>query len=235
MKLWLSAVAIGLMTFNSAYADQKILESNLKKQFPGLPAKILGTTPIPTIYEIQVGDNIVYTDENARYFFVGSLVDFKNKENLTANTEKQLHKIDVSALPLDQAIKYVKGNGERVLYVFSDPDCPYCKKLEENMTSIDNVTVYLFLYPLKNLHPNAETIAKQIWCSSNRYEAWEDYMILKEAPSASPNCSNPIAKNIALGNTLNISGTPTLFLADGTRIAGTPTTEQLKSILDTIK
>lgn len=235
MKLWLSTLACGLMMFNFAHADQKTLENNLKKQFPGLPAKILGTTPIPNMYEIQVGDNIIYTDENARYFFVGSLVDFKNKENLTAKTEKQLNKIDVSILPLDQAIKYVKGNGERVLYVFSDPDCPYCKKLEENMTSIDNVTVYLFLYPLKNLHANAETIAKQIWCSSNRYEAWEDYMILKEAPSASPTCSNPVAKNIALGNSLNISGTPTLFLADGTRIAGTPTTEHLKSILDTIK
>lgn len=235
MKKWFSSLILSVLSLNLAYANQTTLEKNLKKEFPEIPTKNLGETPIKNIYEVMVADTIVYTDENARYFFVGNLVDFKNKENLTAKREQALNKIDVSKLPLEQAIKHVKGDGSRVLYVFSDPDCPYCKKLEQNMTSVDNVTLYTFLYPLTNLHPRADIVAEQIWCSSNKYEAWEDYMILNEAPDSVIGCDNPIQNNIKLGQKLNITGTPTLFLKDGTRISGTLSTEQINKLLDDVK
>ena len=235
MKKWLTLLGLSALTLTSAYASTTTLEKNLKKEFPQVPTKILGDTPIKGVYELLVGDTIVYTDENARYFFVGNLVDFKNKQNLTAKREEALTKIDVNTLPLEQAIKHVKGDGSRTLYVFSDPDCPYCKKLEKNMTSVDNVTLYTFLFPLKNLHPNAETVAQQIWCASNPYEAWEDYMILNKAPTTTANCDNPIQKNIALGRSLNITGTPTLFLADGSRISGALDAEDLNKLLDQYK
>ena len=232
MKKWMTLLGLSAFMLTNTYANTTTLEKNLKKELPNLPLKILGTTPVKGIYEVLLDDRIVYTDENARYFFVGNLVDLKNKVNLTAKREDSLGKIDVSKLPLDQAIKHVKGDGSRTLYVFSDPDCPYCKKLEQNMTSVDNVTLYTFLFPLKNLHPNAETIAKNIWCSSNPYEAWEDYMILNKAPDTSSNCEHPIQKNIDLGRSLNVNGTPTLFLADGSRLAGAVSAEALNKLLD---
>ena len=71
---------------------------------------------------------------------------------MTEERIAELGKIDVKSLPLNQAIKYVKGKGERTLYIFSDPDCPYCQRLEQNMVGVDNVTVYVFLYPLTSLH-----------------------------------------------------------------------------------
>lgn len=235
MKKWFSTLALSVFSLNLVYANPPTLEKNLKKEFPEIPTKILGETPIKNMYEVMIADTIVYTDENARYFFVGNLVDFKNKENLTAKREKALGQIDIAQLPLEQAIKHVKGDGSRVLYVFSDPDCPYCKKLEQNMTSVDNVTLYTFLYPLTNLHPNADVVAEQIWCASNKYEAWEDYMILNEAPDTIVGCDNPIEKNIALGRKLNITGTPTLFLKDGSRVSGVLSTEQINKLLDAIK
>ena len=235
MKAYLTATMIALMTTSMVHANQSALEKNLKKEFPEINTKILGTTPVKEVYEVLIGENVVYTDQNARYFFVGQLIDFKNKENLTAKREKQLTQVDVSTLPTEQAIKSVKGDGTRKLYVFSDPDCPYCKKLEQNLTNIDNVTIYTFLFPLKNLHPNAENVAKQIWCSSNPYEAWEEYMILNNPPSALATCDNPVQKNINLGRNIGVTGTPTLFFQDGTRVSGAMSHENISKMLDEIK
>lgn len=235
MKKFLSMVSLSIFAATFAQADQTSLEKNLQKNYPEMNAKVTGSTPFKGVYEVTVGDQIVYTDDKGQYFFVGNLVDFKNKENLTAKREQQINKIDVTKLPLDQAIKYVKGNGSRVLYIFSDPDCPYCQQLEKELTSVDNVTIYLFLYPLKSIHPNAETVAKQIWCSGDRYAAWEDHMINQQAPTALPTCSNPISKNLALGQSLKISGTPTIFLKDGQLISGAREAEDIENLLNSQK
>ncbi len=234
MKKLLATLTLSLLAYTS-YANQNTLEKNLKQLYPDIPAIVTGTTPLKGMYEIKVGDSFVYTDEHARYFFVGNLVDFKNKENLTAKREQQRNKIDISKLPLEQAIKNIKGDGSRTLYVFSDPDCPYCQKLEQALTTVDNVTIYTFLYPLKNLHPNAELVASQIWCSNNRYEAWEDYMVNRTPSTTSPNCDNPIQKNIQLGRSLNISGTPTLFLKDGQRVMGGRDANEIEELLQSIQ
>lgn len=231
MQKLFATLALGLLASTLTYANQATLEKNLKTDYPQLSMQVIGETPVKGIYTVQVAGNLVYTDENARYFFVGNLVDFKEKENLTAKQEQQLNKIDVAKLPLENAIKLVKGNGERTLYVFSDPDCPYCKKLEQALTGIDNVTVYTFMYPLVSLHPNAERVAKQIWCSKNQYDAWEDYMIHSRKPSATPNCKNPIQQNIELGKALKVTGTPTLFLKDGQRVSGGRDADEIESLL----
>ena len=170
------------------------------------------------------------------YLFIGQLVDPKNQKNLTEKRLIEFNKIDVKQLPLEQAIRYVKGDVKRTLYIFTDPDCPYCQKLEQYMTAIDNVTVYLFPFPLKTLHPQAEEIANKIWCAKNQYEAWEDYMLHRKAPKNSGQCSTPIQKNLILGQKLQINGTPTLFLKNGVRIAGMPqNVEQIEQLLNSVE
>lgn len=236
MKVLASTLtAMTLALCSLSHADVNTLSQNLKKNYPTLSAKVVGESPVDDIYEVQMAGSLVYTDEDARYFFVGNLVDFQNKVNLTEQREQQLNKIDISKLPLANAIKNVKGKGERKLYVFSDPDCPYCQRLEQELTTVDNVTIYTFMMPLTALHPNAEGIAKKVWCSENRYEAWEDYLLHKKMPSASDNCSNPIQKNLELANSLNISGTPTLFLNNGERISGGRSAAELESLLNSAK
>lgn len=232
IKTLLSALTLSLISLQTVQADSKILEQNFKKNYPEIPIKSVSPSPLPGIYEVYAASKIIYTDETAKYLFFGNLIDFKNKKNLTEERLLELSKINTKELPLDQAIKYVKGNGERVLYVFSDPDCPYCQKLEHNMTSIDNITVYLFMYPLKKLHPQAEAVANKIWCSNNQYEAWEDYMLHRKAPKNAAQCETPIQKNLALGQKLQIDGTPTLFLQNGMRLSGSPqNAEQLELLL----
>lgn len=232
IKTWLSALTISLMSLQLVHADSKTLEQNFKKNYPDLAIKSITPSPFSGIYEVYVTGKIVYTDESAKYLFLGNLLDVKNQRNLTEERLTEINKIDVKQLPLNQAIKYVKGKGERKLYVFTDPDCPYCQKLEQYMTSIDNVTVYLFLFPLTKLHPQAETVANQIWCAKNQYEAWEDYMLHRKLTQNSGQCNTPIQKNLTLGQSLQIDGTPTLFLQNGIRISGIPqNAEQIEKLL----
>ena len=188
IKAWLSAITLSFLSLQSLHADSKTLEQNFKRNYPDLPIKSVSPSPLTGIYEVYVAGKIIYTDETAKYLFFGNLLDVKNKTNLTEERLIELGKIDVKQLPLNQAIKYVKGNGERKLYVFTDPDCPYCQKLEQYMTSIDNVTVYIFLFPLKKLHPQAEIAANKIWCAKNQYEAWEDYMLHRKLSKNSGQC-----------------------------------------------
>lgn len=232
IKTLLSALTLSLIGLQTVHADSKTLEQNFKKNYPEIAVKSVSPSPLPGIYEVYAAGKIIYTDETAKYLFFGNLLDVQNKKNLTEDRLAELSKIDIKQLPLDQAIKYVKGKGERTLYVFSDPDCPYCQKLEQHMTSVDNVTVYLFLFPLKKLHPQAEAVANKIWCSKNQYEAWEDYMLHRKAPKSAAQCETPIQKNLALGQKLQIDGTPTLFLQNGMRLSGSPqNAEQIEQLL----
>lgn len=218
-----------------AHADLAQLNRNLpqfKASLPDIQIKVLGESPIKGLYELQMDGQLVYTDETLQYLLNGELFDLKHKVNLTAQRQQQINTIDVRTLPLAQAIKTVKGTGARTLYIFSDPDCPYCKKLEQNLDSISDVTIYTFLFPLKSLHPEAETRAKQIWCAPDRAAAWRNYMLKGQVPSATnTTCDTPIAKNSQLGSTLNIGGTPTVFLSTGQRLSGALSTAQLQQLL----
>lgn len=234
MKQWLSLLAISMFTLTTAHADISTLKQNLKTQYPEIEVKSVNTTPIKDIYEVYMGGRIVYTNEDAKYFFVGSLIDLKAQKNLTEERQSALTAIDVKSLPLNQAIKQVKGKGERVIYLFSDPDCPYCQQLEKELKNIDNITIYLFLYPIKSLHPNAEKISQQIWCSKDPYQVWQDYLINKKQPAFVKTCNTPIEKNIALAKKLEIDGTPSFFLKDGSRISGVREAKEIEALLQSV-
>lgn len=139
----------------------------------------------------------------------------------------ETNKFDFASLPLANAIKVVKGNGSRKIAVFSDPNCPYCKKLEDTLKSIDNVTVYTFLYPVLTL--DSVVKSKAIWCSTDRATAWESWMIDRKVPTTAGTC-NTIAldQNLALGQKLGVTGTPTVFLADGRRMIGVFPSDRLE-------
>jgi len=239
IKTWFTALGLSFITLQATHADTQTLEQNFKRNYPDLPIQSISPSPLSGLYEVYVAGKMIYTDESAQYLLFGNLLDIKNKRNLTEERLVELNKIDVKQLPLEQAIKYVKGKGERTLYVFTDPDCPYCQKLEQYMTTIDNVAIYLFLFPLKKLHPQAEIAANKIWCAKNQYDAWEDYMLHRKLPQSATQCDAPIQKNLLLGQKLKITGTPTLFLQNGERVAGLPQDaehiEQLLKLAETQK
>jgi thiol:disulfide interchange protein DsbC len=210
-----------LMLPMAAQADDgaESLEKRLKDLYPATRIERVQTSEIPTVYEVTMGKNSAYTDATGRYFVFGHLYDMKTQRDLTAERMEKQQRIDFSQLPLGDAIKTVRGKGERVLAVFSDPDCPYCKRLEPELDKLNNVTIYTFPYPLESLHPESPNKAVAVWCAPDRAHAWADLMKTGKAP-ANKNCDNPIQRNIQLAQRLGVNGTPTLFAADGRMLPG---------------
>jgi thiol:disulfide interchange protein DsbC len=197
---------------------------------PDDPIQSVSKSPVPGLYEINLGQQIIYSDANGDYLLLGDLVETKTHTNLTQQRLADLNRIKFDTLPLADAVKVVKGNGSRKIAVFSDPNCPYCKRFENTLRSVDNVTVYTFLYPI--LSPDSTAKAKTIWCAADRGKSWESWMIDRKAPSGTAQCdTSVIDKNLALGRQLNVDGTPTVFLADGSRLPGAVDADELEKRL----
>jgi len=183
------------------------------------------------LYEVQMGDNVAYADDSGRYFIFGHLFDMKEQVDLTAQRAAPVKKVEFPSQFLSNAIKTVKGDGSRVVAIFSDPDCPYCKKLEGELARMDNVTIYTFLFPLESLHPEAKTKSIAIWCSPNQEQAWTQ-AVLTGFVSKLKACNNPVNDNLVLGARLGVTGTPTLIAADGRILPGAVPAEKLDQWLN---
>lgn len=179
------------------------------------------TTPFAGLYEVRVGKGLVYTDAQAHYLVNGSLVDVLGNRNLTQDKLDRLNAIDFSALPLEDAIKVVRGNGSRKLVIFADPNCGYCKRLENDLKELKDVTIYTFLFPI--LGDDSVMKARDVWCSVNRAAAWEDWMLRgkKSQAVSSQNCDvGGVTRSIVLARGLGFTGTPSVVFEDGSRSPG---------------
>jgi thiol:disulfide interchange protein DsbC len=231
MKFTPLALASLLMFSACAQASESVIRDTLSKQFPGAQIHSIKKTPYSGLYEVYMDGQLVYVDAKSQYVFTGDVIDLKNRSNLTQARLNQLQAVKWESLPLGNALKTVKGNGTRKLVVFSDVDCPYCRRFEAELAKVDNITVYTFLYPIEGLHPKAVQMSKQIWCAPDRNKAWDDYITGGKVPSNDGKCANPVDETIALAGKLKISGTPTLIFADGQRVPGMVPAAQLEKLL----
>lgn len=214
----------------AALADPAMMLT-LRQMYPSTTFKEVNRTAVAGVFEVIMGQNIAYVDQSGRYFFFGRMFDMQRQQDLTAGKIDEASKIDVSQLPLGDAIKTVKGNGARTLYVFSDPDCPFCKQLEQNLLGMTDVTVYTFLFPIEGLHPQAKAKAVAVWCAKDRVQAWESLMN-NGASLQQTACAHPVDRNIALAERFGITGTPTLVAADGRKMPGAAPAERIAQWLD---
>ncbi|WP_423708342.1 DsbC family protein [Undibacterium sp. WLX3042] len=217
-------IALLSLTFTSVVFAQTAQESAIKKLIEpklgqGVKVDSIIKTPYGGLYEVRVGSDILYTDEKAQYLFVGNVIDAKSGTNYTKARTDELSKIKFSDLPLESALKMVKGDGKRVIAVFEDPNCGYCKRFRKTLAGMDNITVYTFLYNI--LSEDSTVKSKNVWCSADRNKAWDEWMLNGKAPSAAPaNCTTPNEKILALGQKLRVNGTPAIFFSDGSRVPG---------------
>ena len=223
---------LALLTMSSAWADETTVMSTLQQNYPQLGGiKQVNPSPIPGLYEIVTNGHLFYTDEQARYLIDGDIYDLKSMRNLTEARARKLFAIDFSKLPLDLALKKVKGDGSRKLAIFTDPNCGFCQRLEHELANVDNITIYRLLYPV---FPGSDKKVRAVLCSKDPNKAWDDLLmhrVLPPAPAAS--CNPPqTAKVLALGEKLRVSGTPTLIFADGSVAPGFLPTAALEKALD---
>lgn len=223
-----------LLSFSAvqASANDADVRRAFEARFPGAKVVSITKSPLPGVYEVVAdGNQLAYVDEKAEFLLMGEIVDLKSRRNLTREKLDELNRIPFDTLPLQNAIKFVKGDGKRQLAVFSDPDCPFCKKLEPELAKLDNVTIHIFPFPIASLHPDAGKRSKQVWCSKDRARAWEDLMFKGKQPGKASDCKNPIEDNIALGQKLGITGTPTLVFANGRRVPGYIPADRIEALL----
>lgn len=218
-------------------ADEASLKKAIEAAYPKFKVESVVKTPYAGLYEVFMGGQIIYTDEKLTFLIAeGRLVDPKTKKDVTGDRLEELTKVDFNSLPLDQAIKVVKGNGSRKLVVFSDVDCPFCKRLEQNeLTNIDNVTIYTFLYPIESLHPDAANKSKLIWCANNRVKAWNDWNFNGKLPSNAGNCEVPLERIGELARKVGVTSTPTLIFSDGRRMLGAQPYKEIEKGLQAAK
>lgn len=220
-------VAAGLLA-GPAAANEASVKKAIEAAIPGLAIEAVRKTPYLGLYEVQTaGGQLLYTDEKATYIFAGSIIEAKTRKNLTQEREQKLSKINFGDLPLNLAVKQVRGNGKRQIATFEDPRCGYCKQLARNLQSLNDVTIYTFVYPI--LGPESETMSKAIWCAPDRAKVWNELMLSNTKPSGKTDCdTSAIDKVVELGQKLRVSATPTIFLANGERIPGAVSAEQLE-------
>jgi thiol:disulfide interchange protein DsbC len=206
------------------------LAERLQALYPSTRFGSVNPTPWSGVFEVVMGTNLAYVDATGQYFLFGHFYDMKAQRDLTAERKDNLSRVDFAQLPLVDALKEVRGNGSRMLAIFSDPDCPYCQKLETDLRTLTDVTIHTFLMPLVSLHPGAHAKAVSIWCASNQMATWHAAMVRGEAvPHAE--CPHPVDRNIALGERLGINGTPTLIAGDGRMLSGAAGKDQIEAWL----
>lgn len=233
IKYSLALLALTISMAASVFAADEpaeALAARLKEMYPATHVDRVQRSEIPALFEVVMGKNAAYTDTTGRYFVFGHLFDMKEQRDLTADRVEKAARIAFGELPLADAIKTVRGKGERVLAVFSDPDCPYCRRLEAELVKLDNVTLYTFPYPLEGLHAEAKDKSIAVWCAANRSQAWAELMKSGKAP-VSRTCDHPIERNIQLGQRLGIQGTPTLLSADGRTLPGAAPKDRIEQWL----
>lgn len=215
----------------SAVAQEAVIRKNLALRLPNLPTiDEVTKSPMPGLYEIRINhSDVYYTDAKGDFLIQGSLIDTKAKIDLTEQRVNKLSAISFGDLPLKDAFTIVRGKGERKLVVFEDPNCGYCKRFERDLAKIDNVTVHVLLYPI--LSADSGEKSRNIWCAKNPGQTFEDWMVNDVTPPAASCDTAPIARNVAFGKKARVTGTPTMFFADGSRVPGAIPADQIEKRL----
>jgi thiol:disulfide interchange protein DsbC len=208
--------------------SEAIIKRTLEGRLGGVKVDAVAKTPYLGLYEVRLDNEILYTDEKMNYIFSGNIIDGKSMQNLTEKRLRDLTAIKWENLPLDAAVKTVRGNGKRTLAIFSDPNCPYCKRFEKDLAKVDDVTIYTFLYPI--LSQDSHEKSKAVWCSADKSKAWSELMLNGTVPTAA-RCDTPIENNLALGRKYRVNGTPTLVFANGERVPGAIPAEEIEKLL----
>lgn len=220
-----------LFVASAAIASEETVKKAMQKRYPDVPVESVARTPLPGIYEVFANGGVFYVDENVNYLIMdGKLIDVERRVDLTGERMRVLTGIKFDQLPLNLAFRMVKGNGRRKLAYFTDPNCPYCKQLDQELARVTDVTVYIFLYPV--LSPDSHEKAAAVWCSKDRVKAYEEMMLEGKLPKAPGTCDTPIGKILAYGQQKGIGATPTLFFTDGRRVTGAMSRDQLERLLD---
>ncbi|NNG75247.1 DsbC family protein [Acinetobacter sp. ANC 4277] len=222
-------LAFALVSFIStlSLANVDTVKSNLTKQHPKLNIENIQITDMKGIYSGSMDGQVVYVGEDAQHILVGSMYRLSDQKNLTKDLVLKQNSIDWKKLPLQDAVKSVRGNGKRQIAIFSDPNCPYCKQLETELSKLNDVTIYTFIYPIKN---QSIAVSKQVFCEKAPALAWSNLISKGIQPSSKKACANPVERNLSLGKSLGLNGTPAIIFSNGFKVMGSHPAQEIEKM-----
>lgn len=222
-------LAFALVSFISSLslANVDMVKSNLTKQHPKLNIENIQATDMKGIYSGSMDGQVVYVGEDAQHILVGSMYRLSDQKNLTKDLVLKQNSIDWKKLPLQDAVKSVRGNGKRQIAIFSDPNCPYCKQLETELNKLNDVTIYTFIYPIKN---QSIAVSKQVFCEKDSALAWSNLISKGIQPSSKKACANPVERNLSLGKSLGLNGTPAIIFSNGFKVMGSHPAQEIENM-----
>ncbi|MDZ4203095.1 MAG: DsbC family protein [Gallionella sp.] len=227
MKKIIALFSLLLVAFPSHAAEKEIRQS-LQSKFPDIGAlEHVSKTPYSGLYEVIIDDRLMYTDAQGQYLIDGRVIEVSSRRDLTEERSRVLFAVDFDKLPLNLAMKKVKGNGKRKLAYFTDPNCGYCKRLEKELSKVSDVTLYVFLYPI---FQGSDEIVRNVYCAKNPSKAWDDLMLNGVKP-AKASCKMPLNEIMALGRKMRVTGTPNLIFGNGVQVPGYLPAEDLEKHL----
>lgn len=209
-----------ILATSCAYADESAVRDRLLKKHPQLgQVDQVNKSPITGLYEVVTPEHVLYTDESGDYIISGNIWDLRTMRNITEERERALFSVDFDRLPFDLAMKEIKGNGKRKMFIFTDPNCFYCKRLEHELQQVSNVTIYRLMYPI---FPGSDQKVHAVWCTKNKTRTWEKMMLQGTLPAkpSSPKCKYPIARAMEWGKKMRVNGTPALVFSNGVLVPG---------------
>jgi len=227
-RLGLLAGVISIILCAVSWSDESV-RNVIMSRYPTTQITDVRESELPGIYEVVMGQTVGYTDKNARYMIMGHLYDLQSQKDITMERLRSVRRVDVSSLPLQDAITYTEGTGKTTFYVFTDPECPFCRKLEAEIFLMKDIKVYYYLIPT---HQSSPDIIQSIYCASDAHQALADYMISGKAPVRSESCrSDKPQKALKLASSLGIHSTPTIVSADGRIMNGYARNEEVSAWL----
>lgn len=227
-----SALAVAaVLVATLVQASEAEVRKNFQARYPNIPIESVTRTPLPGIWEVFANGALIYTDEKVTHVFIDArLIDAVKRVDLSSERMRKLQAISFDSLPLDAAFRIVRGSGKRRVAYFADPNCGFCRKFEQELLAVNDVTIHVFMYPI--LSPDSVEKSKSVWCSKDRARAWNDMMLKGVNPTAPGTCQNPIDRIVEFGRVKGINGTPTLVFADGSRVPGMIPAAEMQKMLD---
>lgn len=235
-RLVVSFLLVATLPVLAETVEEKLKKTLTQRLGEGTQVETIIKTPYNGLYEVKVGSEIIYSDAEGKFVFIGRILETETSKDITQARLDEINKIKFSDLPLEASIKSVKGNGKRMIAVFEDPNCGYCKRFRKTLADTKDITIYTFMYPL--LSDDSRAKVKNVACSADKAKVWDDWMINGKTPPAAAESCNATAsteKLLELGRKLKVTGTPTIFFIDGTRVPGAIDAKTLESRLAAAK
>lgn len=206
-------------------------QDSLNRFLPDVQIDSFQPSPVAGIYEARVGAKIFYVTEDGRHVFTGDLIDLEGQKNISEQSRRGMRTLLIEAAGEDTMIVFASTEPKRTVSVFTDVDCPYCAKFHLDVPKLvaQGVKVRYLAFPRTGLDSESYQRSVSVWCADDPQQAMGVAKAGKKL--AKETCPNPVSDHFRLGQELEVRGTPTLFLDDGSVIPGYVSPERLFTAL----